>query len=214
MKLSIIIPVFNEQDTLEKVLEQVIKAPVLDYAKEIIVVNDGSTDNSSDILGKKDLIVLNHKENLGKGAAIRTGLEKATGDLILIQDADLEYSPDDYVILLKAFDGGAVYGSRNLNPDKKGYFAFILGVKVLTGLINLIFKTKLTDVYTCYKLFKPISLESNGFEIEAEITVKLLKKGIKIKEVPIKYNPRSFKQGKKIRFKDGIKGLFAILKYK
>ena len=169
---------------------------------------------------KFNFIYKKHSKNIGKGAAIRTGLKLATGDLIIIQDADLEYNPNNYKDLLNALseEVAAVYGSRNINPKKRGYAHFVLGVKILTGVINLLFGSKLTDSYTCYKLFRAslsnsISLESYGFEIEAEITAKILKKRMVIKEVPIEYFPRKFFQGKKIRFRDGLIGLWTIFKY-
>lgn len=224
MKLSIIIPVLNEQETIEQILEQVMAAPVLDYEKEIIIVNDGSTDRSGELLKglkeKFNFIFLEHSQNLGKGRAIQTGLSAASGRLVVIQDADLEYSPADYQKLLAAFKEKQVviYGSRNIAPKKGGYFRYVLGVSLLTRLVNFLFRVKLTDIYTCYKLFplfliKSLNLESRGFEFEAEVTVKVLKRGWLIKEIPINYQPRSFKQGKKIRFKDGLIGLATILKY-
>lgn len=225
-KLSIIIPIFNEESTIEEILEQVERAPVFGYKKEIIVINDGSSDNTKKILKnlkeKYNLIILEHKKNMGKGKALQTGFEAVTGDAVIIQDADLEYSPNDWQLLLKELNGskiGAIYGSRNINPEKRGYFHYVLGVKLLTSLSNLLFKAKLTDIYTCYKLFpahliKSIKLDNYGFEIEAEMTAKILKKGLIIKEVPISYSPRRFKQGKKIRFKDGLVGIWTIVKYK
>ncbi|MBU1177508.1 MAG: glycosyltransferase family 2 protein [Patescibacteria group bacterium] len=225
-KLSIIIPVLNEESTIEEIIKQVKNAPVFDYEKEIIIVDDGSSDNTKNILKnikeKYNLIILRHNKNIGKGKAIRTGLKAVTGSAVIIQDADLEYNPQDWTLLLKELNGseiGAVYGSRNINSKKRGYFHYVLGVKFLTFLNNFLFRTKLTDIYTCYKLFpahliKSIKLDSNGFEIEAEITAKILKKGLLIKEVPISYNPRKFKQGKKIRFKDGLIGIWTIIKYR
>ena len=225
-KLSIIIPILNEESTIEEILEQVEQAPVFDYQKEIIVVNDGSSDNTKNILEnlreKYNLIVLDKKKNMGKGKSLQTGLEAVTGKVVIIQDADLEYSPDDWPLLLKELNKpeiDVVYGSRNINPKKRGYFHYVLGVKFLTSFNNLLFRTKLTDIYTCYKLFpahliKSINLDSHGFEIEAEMTAKILKKGLLIKEVPISYNPRKFKQGKKIRFKDGLIGIWTIMRYR
>ncbi|MFH1461095.1 MAG: glycosyltransferase family 2 protein [Patescibacteria group bacterium] len=227
-KLSIIIPVLNEETTLVQILKQVYQAPSLDFEKEIIVVDDGSTDRSGVILenlkDKYQLIVLRHQQNLGKGEAVQTGLAAATGEAIIIQDADLEYQPEDWPKLLKKLESGqpeigAVYGSRNINPERRGYFRYVLGVWFLTLINNLLFGAKLTDVYTCYKLFpanliKSIPLESDGFEIEAEITAKILKKGYQIKEVPISYYPRKFQQGKKIRFRDGLKGLKTMIKWR
>ena len=224
-KLSIIIPVFNEEATLEKILKRVSQAPVLGYQKEIIVINDGSTDKTNEILNnlekKLNLIVLKHKRNYGKGKALQTGFKKISGQAVIVQDADLEYNPQDYRKLLDVFEktGLTVYGSRNINPTRKGYFHFVLGVWFLTKVNNLLFGSHLTDLYTGYKLFptnliKSISLSSQGFEVEAEITAKILKKGNKIKETTISYKPRKFNEGKKIKPRDGLRGLWTILKYR
>lgn len=224
MKLFIIIPVFNEKETIEGAIKRIITASVLNYEKEIIVVNDGSNDGTEKILKhlkkKFNFTLLEHSQNCGKGMAIRTALKKISNGLILIQDADLEYDPRDWPKLLKEMNNPkttAIYGSRNINPKKRGYLHYVLGVKFLTFLVNLLFKSNLTDIYTCYKLFhscliKNILLKSKGFEFEAEITIKFLKKGISIKEVPINYYPRKFGQGKKIRFSDGLIGLWTIIK--
>jgi glycosyltransferase involved in cell wall biosynthesis len=229
MKVSIVIPVFNEEKTLAKILEQVKNVPVGNWEKEIIVVDDGSTDNSKIKIQNaklqlkiKNLITLEHAKNQGKGAAIKTALDHVQGDYVMIQDADLEYDPNDWLRLLKEVgdkETRVIYGSRNINPHKKGYPHYVLGVKILTFAVNLLFRTHLTDVYTCYKLFpssliKSMQINSSGFEFEAEVTAKILKKGIPIKEVAINYNPRKFKEGKKIRFSDGLKGLWTIIKYK
>ena len=162
-----------------------------------------------------------HPKNQGKGAVLIDGIKIASGKAIIIQDADLEYSPSDWQRMLNELETNkwtAVYGSRELNAKRRGYPLFVFGTRLLSFVINLIFKTNLTDSYTCYKLFKAgflksLNLKSKGFEIEAEITVKTLKAGGKITEVPISYNPRTFKQGKHIRVKDGIKGLMAIIRY-
>lgn len=222
--ISIIIPVFNERLTIAEILKRTINASVLDYKKEIIVVDDGSNDGTEKILEnlkeKFHFILLKHSQNLGKGAGIKTGLEQVTGDWVLIQDADLEYNPDDYPKLLGALSekSPVIYGSRNLEKQKRGYWPYVLGAKFLNFLVNLLFGSKLTDVYTGYKLFpasliKEISLTSRGFEFEIEITLKVLKKGIVIKEIPIHYYPRKFSEGKKIRCRDGLIGLWTVIKY-
>lgn len=221
MTISIIIPVFNEEKTIEEIIGRVVAADTLSYKKEIIAVNDGSTDASPELLEKLEklfgIILLQHAENLGKGAAIRTGLNKASGDLVLIQDGDLEYDPKDYPKLLKAInrDASVIYGSRNIFPQKTSHLHYVWGANFLTWLANRLFGSQLTDLYTGYKLFpssliKSIALESRGFEFEAEITAKILKKGIAIREVPITYSPRTFEEGKKIRFRDGLVGLLVI----
>lgn len=223
-KLSIIIPVFNEEKTVEAVLEKVLLQETGDWEKEIIVVNDGSTDSTEEKISNfsKKIRILKQPNNLGKGAAMATGFKVFTGTAVIIQDADLEYSPSDWPLMLKELENNpeitAVYGSRELSPERKGYFLNILGVRFLSFLINFLFHSKLTDSYTCYKLFradfiKNIKIESKGFEIEAEITCKILKNKGMIKEIPISYSPRSFKQGKHIRFKDGLIGLKTILKF-
>ncbi len=223
MKISIIVPVFNEEKTISTVLNRVINAPVLNYEKEIIVVNDGSADRTQEILNKLnlDFTLLNHDKNYGKGRALRTGFKKASGDIIIVQDGDLEYDPNDYEKLISLYQktNCPIYGSRNINNQNRGYGHYVLGVKFLTWVNNLLFGSKLTDTYTCYKLFptdliKSVDLKSNGFEIEAEMTAKILKTGQGIKEVGISYNPRKFKQGKKIRPRDGLIGLWTILKIK
>lgn len=210
-KLSIIIPVFNEKETIEEIIKRVIAAPSLDYQKEIIVVDDGSNDGTEKILEnlkeRFTFFLIRHPQNLGKGAAIKTGLQQTTGEIILIQDADLEYDPNDYQELLSAFNDNSpvVYGSRNLGKAKHGYFLYFLGGKFLTAFCNIMFGSNLTDINTGYKLFrgdiiKNINLESNGFEFCEEVTAKILKSGYPIKEVPIHYYPREFSQGKKNPF--------------
>ncbi|MDP2926823.1 MAG: glycosyltransferase family 2 protein [bacterium] len=223
-KLSIIIPVFNEEKTIEKVLEKVLTQGIGDWEKEVIVVDDDSSDGTAQKLEPffERVRVFKHGRNQGKGAALRTGFSAAQGQAIIIQDADLEYDPADWPRLLKTLEENpelsAVYGSRELNPERRGYWPYVLGVRFLTFLINLLFGSQLTDAYTGYKLFrgeaiKSINLESHGFEIEAEITVRLLKSGRQIKEAPISYRPRSFAEGKKIHAKDGLIGIWTILKY-
>lgn len=234
MKLSIIIPVFNEVKTIQKVVRNVLAQNTGSWEKEIIVVDDGSIDGTGreiEELGQpkagqpraenKKLIFLRHNKNCGKGAAVRTALGYTTGEAVIIQDADLEYDPADIPALLRVLEEpgvNVIYGSRELQPKRRGYFHYVLGVKFLTFLVNILFGTKLSDIYTGYKLFradvlKSLNLESTGFEIEMELTVKLLKKRVDIKEMPIHYQPRKFSQGKKIRFKDAIVGAMTLFKH-
>lgn len=215
--LSIIIPVYNERDNIERLIQAV---KDIDLKKEIIIVDDYSQDGTREYLKDVyDVKVLFHERNMGKGSAIRTGLRYATGDVVIIQDADLEYSPDDYPKLLEPIKKGltkVVYGSRILGKGKflkRSYFAN----RVLTLLTNLLFKGHITDMETCYKmidrrLMQSLNLVSSRFEIEPEITCKLLRKGIKIFEVPISYAGR--KEGKKIGVKDGIQAIWNIMKWK
>lgn len=224
-KLSIIIPAFNEKATVEELIKRVIDAPALDYQKEIIVVDDGSSDGTEMILERIESVfpftLLRHEKNIGKGAAIKTALKFVTGDAVLIQDADLEYDPNDYEKLLLAFSDATpvVYGSRNLGNAKRGYFFYFLGGRFLTALLNTFSGSNLSDINTCYKLFsrkiiEKIALQSDGFEFCEEVTAKVLKSGCSITEVPIRYYPRKFSEGKKIRFSDGLVAILAILKYK
>lgn len=226
--LSIIIPVFNEEHTIEEILRRVFSVSLPNFSKQVIAINDGSTDSTKDTLkniqSKYEFVLINHKENKGKGAAIKSGLQKVQGDFVLIQDADLEYDPEDYIKLLDKVsksDVDVVYGSRNLDTSlsKRGYLFYYLGGRVLTLLTNLIVGTNLTDVNTCYKLFPThilyeIGVESNGFEFCEEVTVKTHMLGYSIGEVVINYTPRKFSEGKKIRFKDGLKSLWTILKFR
>ena len=225
MKLTIIIPCYNEEKTIGKIIDKVKKTNLQQIKKEIIVVDDGSKDNSLEILRSiTDIYLIENRNNLGKGGAIQKGLSRSTGDYIIIQDADLEYDPNDYVILLnKAIneDELVVYGSRILNK-KNNYstISFYLGGLLVTFFTNLIFRNSyLTDQPTCYKLFKSeiiknINLTSKGFEFCSEVTAKILKKNIKIVEVPINYYPRQKNEGKKIKWVDGLIALKTLIKYK
>jgi dolichol-phosphate mannosyltransferase len=226
MKLSIIIPVYNEKKTLFKVLKSIEKVNVGPIKKEIIIVDDFSKDGTRNILKKvkkKEIKIIYHKMNYGKGFAIRTGLEKSTGDIILIQDADLEYNPSDYKKLLKPILSGSaqvVYGSRFMNKNKKIKFnSFFLGNKFLSFLVTLLYHHKITDMETCYKVFKKevfenLKITSRRFEFEPEITAKILKNKIKILEIPISYNPRSKREGKKIKWRDGLIAIWTLIKYR
>jgi glycosyltransferase involved in cell wall biosynthesis len=226
VKLSIIMPVYNEKATIREILERV-RAVDVGMEKEIIVVDDGSKDGTREILREEesrgDIKVLYHERNMGKGAAVRTGIASATGDFIIIQDADLEYDPQDYPALLKPLlDGEAevVYGSRFLGGSGSSMISWHrFGNKFLTAVTNLLYSSSLSDMETCYKAFrasviKSIPLRSNRFEIEPEITAKILKRGYKILEVPIRYRGREFHEGKKISWKDGFSAIWTLLKYR
>ncbi len=226
MKLSIIIPVFNEKNTILEILKRIETVDLSDFAieKEIIIIDDGSNDGTRDILKKLEnkYKIIYHGKNSGKGTAIRTGLKEASGDYILIQDADLEYDPKDYRKIIEyAFKNNAevVYGSRRLNHNNMSNLSFYLGGVFLTQMINFLYGTKLTDEATCYKFFKKeiiksLTLKCRRFEFCPEVTVKIAKKGIKIYEVSINYNPRSKTEGKKIRWRDGLEALWTLIKYR
>ena len=222
MKLSVVIPVYNEKETLPQILEKVKKVQI---PKEIIIVDDGSTDGTREFLQglKEDGIkVIFHDKNRGKGAALRTGFKEITGDIVIIQDADLEYDPKEYPKLLEPIlDGRAdvVYGSRFLGgPHRVLFFWHYVGNKLLTLFSNMFTNLNLTDMETCYKVFraeviKNLDLKSNRFTIEPEITVKVAKAGYRIYETPISYSGRDYKEGKKITWKDAFPAMWAIVKY-
>ena len=225
MKLSIIIPCFNEKDTLLELISEVKKASVDD--KEIILVDDGSDDGTRDLI-TKDLEqkvdrVIYHSRNMGKGAAIRSGLEHVTGDLVIIQDADLEYDPREYPKLIAPILEGkadVVYGSRFLGegPHRVHLFWHYLGNKFLTILSNMFTNLNLSDMETCYKVFKTeiikgVQIEQKRFGVEPEITAKVAKQKCRVYEVGISYYGRSYKEGKKIGWKDGLKAIFCIIRY-
>jgi len=220
MKLSIIVPVYNEEKTIEKVIKELKK---LKINKEIIVVDDGSKDKTPQILKKiKGIKVITHKTNKGKGAAVTTGIKHAKGDAIIIQDADLEYKPKDIPKLIKAmkiFDADAVYGYRFIKRSGKKLLLHDIGNMFLSFITSLLFLYSIPDMETGYKLIKRKALEgicfrAKRFEIEPEITAKLIKKGCKIVFVPIDFEARGFEEGKKIRIWDGIIALFTLLKFR
>lgn len=218
MKISVIIPVYNEEKTIKKVIGEVNKVPV---DKEIIIVDDGSTDNIKEVLKELNGIKkIFFEKNQGKGTAIRAGLELATGEIVIIQDADLEYNPFDYSKLIKPFykygKNIAVYGSRFKGGGKFLFLSKVANI-ILNFFTNLLFSGKISDMETCYKVVPlkvmlSLNLKSKRFEIEPEITAKLLKKKIKIVEVPISYCAR--KEGKKIKAKDGFLALLTLLYYR
>ena len=227
MKLSIIIPVYNEKETILKIIEKVNNVPL---EKELIVVDDGSTDGTEDILKNiqnkrlniQNLKIIFKEKNEGKGSAISRGLKEITGDIVVIQDADMEYEPMDFMSLVKPIEEGStkvVYGSRFLGKGSKSSLMFYLGGRLLSFMVSVLYGEKITDEPTCYKVFKAeviksISLRCTRFEFCPEITAKVIKKGYKIIELPIRYNPRNIKEGKKIRLKDGISAVWTLLKYR
>lgn len=221
MKLSIIIPVYNEEKTIAEIIRQV-KA-VKSLEKEIIVVNDGSTDHTIKVIKNiKDITLISHKTNQGKGSAIRTGIAKAIGDYILVQDADLEYDPQDILAMLEPINRGktaVVYGSRFTGQRRNMFFWHWIGNQLLTLITNILYNTTLSDMETGYKLIpasllKSLKLKSRRFEFEPEVTAKILKRNIRIWEVPISYAGREYHEGKKISWKDTFPALFTLIKYR
>ena len=223
MKLSVIMPVYNEEATIQEILKQVRAVGVVD---EIIIVDDGSTDASAKLLGqlrgRPGIIFHESGVNGGKGAAIRIGIGYATGDVVIFQDADLELSPEQYPELLQPIlDGRAdvVYGSRFLRKVRGQTFLGWFANRFLSLLTTILYGQRITDMETCYKvcrtpILRSLDLQSTGFEIEPEITAKLLRKGVHIVEVPIDYRPRTTAEGKKIRWTDGLRAVESLLKYR
>ena len=225
MKVSIVIPVYNEIDTIDEILARV---DMVAIKKEIIVIDDLSTDGTRDrlkkiVADKKNVKVIYHSRNRGKGAALRTGFESVTGDIVIIQDADLEYDPNEYPKLLEPISDGradVVYGSRFIGgPHRVLFFWHYVGNKLLTLISNALTNLNLTDMETCYKVFKSqiltdINLKSNRFGFEPEFTAKVSKMRLRIYEVPISYSGRTYSEGKKITWKDGIVALCLIFWYR
>jgi len=224
MKLSVLIPVFNERENLPTILERVRRVPI---EKEIIIVDDGSTDGSREwlqqnITNENEQVIL-HSENLGKGSAVRTAIPRVTGDIVVIQDADLELDPMDWLSLMQPILQGSVqvvYGSRILGRQEgKSVWYFYLGGVLLSALTSVLYGARITDVSTCYKMFraellKSIPLTCTGFEFCPEVTAKVLRRKIKIVELPIKYFPRKVSEGKKVKFKDGFIAMKTLIKYR
>jgi glycosyltransferase involved in cell wall biosynthesis len=223
-KLSVIVPVFNERNTVAEIVRQM-RAVDLLVEREIVIVDDGSGDGTRDVLSQladSTVHVVLHPHNRGKGAAIRTGLAQVTGDLVLIQDADLEYDPDDWPKLLAPMLKGraqVVYGSRFTGERRNMLFLHWIGNRFLSLLTNVLYNTTLSDMETCYKLFDrelidSIDLRSERFDFEPEITAKILRRGIRIYEVPISYSGREFDEGKKITWRDGVVAVKTLVKYR
>ena len=224
MNLSVIIPVYNEVESIEEILKRV---QATNLPTEIIVVDDGSKDGTRDLLAKLDgrehIRVILHEQNQGKGAAVRTGLNAATGDTLLIQDADLEYDPRDYPLLIKPLEEGiadVVYGSRFLGgPRRVAMFWHMIANYLLTFMTNLLYNTILTDMETGYKVFRRkvidgMPLHARRFDFEPEFTAKVLKRRYRIFEVAISFNPRDYTEGKKIKLKDAFEAVWTLLKYR
>lgn len=223
MLLSVIIPVYNEKGTIREIVDRVQAVPI---NKEIIIVDDGSSDGTREILHElamqDNIKVFLHEKNRGKGAALSTGLKKVSGDYVIFQDADLEYHPEEYQTLLEPIlkgDADVVYGSRFKGSGRAFLFWHKMGNIFLNFVTNVLYNSTLTDMETCYKMFRRdvisgITIESNRFNVEPEVTAKILKRGFRVYEVPITYSGRDFTEGKKITWRDGFSALFTLLKYR
>lgn len=224
MLLSVLIPAYNEIKSIDAIIEKIQAVPL---EKEIIIVDDGSTDGTRERLATYSAVsnvrVIHHTHNQGKGAAIRTAIGHIQGDIAIVQDADLEYEPQDYIKLVEPIVAGrekVIYGSRFLKPENRhSYFSFYIGGQLVTWITNLLYNQRLTDEPTCYKVFdsqflQSIPLECTGFEFCPEVTAKVAKRGIRIHELPINYYPRSLEEGKKISWFDGIEAIWVLVKYR
>ena len=228
MKLSIIIPVYNEEKTIKKIIEKIQRVNLGRIKKELIIINDASKDSSDNIIKNltrkyENIRLINHEKNQGKGCAIRTGLKYFTGDFLIIQDGDLEYNPEEYRKLIKPIlkgDTKVVYGSRMIGRIMGFQIPHhYIGNLVLSFITTFLYLKKITDMETCYKMMtkdaiNSLNLRAKRFDFEPEITAKLIKKGYKIIEIPITYNSRSFQEGKKLTVIDGIKALYYLIKYR
>ena len=224
MKLSVVVPAFNERATVAAIVERVLR---VDHPKEILLVDDGSTDGTREVFAElaeahpETVRYSVHAENLGKGAAVRTALAMATGDVVVIQDADAEYHPEDYPAALRLIEGGwadAVYGSRFLGPHRVFMLWHYVGNRVLTAIANLLTSGILTDMETGFKVvrtaaLRDLDLRSSAFDFEVEVTLKLFRRGYRVYEIPITYTGRGYDEGKKITWRDGCRALWALGKW-
>jgi glycosyltransferase involved in cell wall biosynthesis len=221
--LSVVMPVYNERDTIEQIIPRVLAVPI---RIELIVVDDGSTDGTRDLLTalrqRYEFNLIFQPKNGGKGAALRRGFQEVKGDLVVIQDADLEYSPEEFPELIELICQGradVVYGSRFIGRHRVFMFTHYAGNRLLTLITNVLYNTMLTDMETCYKVMRTevlraFTLQSNGFGIEPELTAKIFKRNYRVYEVPITYDGRGYDEGKKITWRDGVVALWVLLKYR
>ena len=223
--IDVIIPVYNEEKTLEEIVSKLEQIDFCSLEKKLIFVDDSSSDKSREILAKyPNHTVLSHKKNMGKGAAVVTGINNATADIVVIQDADLEYDPNDYNKLLPLIinnEADVVYGSRLLDKNQHKSFLFLslMANKFLTALTNLLYGTRITDMETCYKAFRrekisDIKINAKKFDFEPEITAKVIKRKLRFREAPITYNPRAYNEGKKVKAKDALHAIFTLFYYR